>query len=457
MQVCHGVSARFDDPNLMSCAGLAPVMALAQRCGLGRLVTQRLTPAGVGAANPAAKVGCLVAGMVAGADSIDDMDLVRHGGMRRVLSGVRAPSTLGTFLRGFTFGHVRQLDSVAAGLLANLAAHTPLLPGADQIAWVDVDDTVRGTHGYGKQGAGYGYTGVKGLNALVATVSTPLAAPVICATRLRKGSTNSARGAHRLVADAVRAAKAAGASGLIVVRADSAFYGHPVVAAARRAGARFSITARMTRTVAAAIAAIGDDAWTSIRYPQAIWDEADQRWISDAEVAEASLTAFTGRRVGEQVTARLIVRRVKRLNPVGEADGQGELFITWRYHAVFTDTPLPMLQAEAAHRGHAIVEQVIADLKNSALAHLPSGRFTANAAWLVLAAIAFNLTRAAGCLASAFHARATTATIRVQLINVPARLARSARRLVMHLPRDWPWEHDWTALFTASPPRPGTA
>jgi Transposase DDE domain group 1 len=291
-------------------------------------------------------------------------------------------------------------------------------------------------------------------------VSTPLAAPVICATRLRKGSTNSARGAHRLVADAVRAAKAAGASGLIVVRADSAFYGHPVVAAARRAGARFSITARMTRTVAAAIAAIDADAWTPIRYPQAIWDEAEQRWISDAEVAETSLTAFTGRRAGEQVTARLIVRRVKRLNPAGETDGQGELFTTssdWRYHAVFTDTPLPMLQAEAAHRGHAIVEQVIADLKNSALAHLPSGRFTANAAWLVLAAIAFNLTRAAGCLASAFHARATTATIRAQLINVPARLARSARRLIMHLPRDWPWEHDWTALFTAGPPHPGTA
>jgi hypothetical protein len=460
MQVSHVVSARVDDPNLVSCAGLVPVMALAQRCGLHRLVAQRLTPGGVGAANPAAKVACLVAGMVAGADSIDDMDLVRHGGMRRVLSGVRAPSTLGTFLRGFTFGHVRQLDSVAAGLLANLAAHTPLLPGADQIAWVDVDDTVRGTHGYGKQGAGYGYTGVKGLNALVATVSTPLAAPVICATRLRKGSTNSARGAHRLVADAVRAAKAAGASGLIMVRADSAFYGHPVIAAARRAGARFSITARMTRTVAAAIAAIDADAWTPIRYPQAIWDEAEQRWISDAEVAETSLTAFTGRRAGEQVTARLIVRRVKRLNPAGETDGQGELFTTssdWRYHAVFTDTPLPMLQAEAAHRGHAIVEQVIADLKNSALAHLPSGRFTANAAWLVLAAIAFNLTRAAGCLASAFHARATTATIRAQLINVPARLARSARRLIMHLPRDWPWEHDWTALFTAGPPHPGTA
>jgi hypothetical protein len=460
MQVSHVDSARFDDPNLVSCAGLAPVMSLAQRCGLGRLVAQRLTPAGAGAANPAAKVASLVAGMVAGADSIDDMDLLRHGGMARLFGGVRAPSTLGTFLRSFTFGHVRQLDSIAAGLLANLAAHTPLLPGAGQIAWIDADDTVRGTHGYAKQGVGYGYTGVKGLNALIATLSTPLAAPVICATRLRKGSTNSARGAHRLVADAVRAAKAAGATGLIVLRADSAFYGYPVIAAARRAGARFSITARMTSTVAAAIAAIDDDAWVPIRYPEAIWDEAEQRWVSDAEVAETSLTAFTGRRAGEQVTARLIVRRVKRLNPKTETNGQGELFTTpsdWRYHAVFTDTPLPMLQAEAAHRGHAIIEQVIADLKNSALAHLPSGLFTANAAWLVLAAIAFNLTRAAGCLASAFHARATTATIRVQLINVPARLARSARRLVMHLPRDWPWEHDWTALFTASPPHPGTA
>jgi hypothetical protein len=275
MQVCHGVSARFDDPNLVSCAGLAPTMSLARRCGLGRLVAERLSLTGDGAANPDVKVACLVAGMVAGADSIDDMDLLRHGGMGRLFGGVRAPSTLGTFLRGFSFGHVRQLDAVAAGVLRNLAAHTPLLPGADQVAWLDVDDTVRATHGYAKQEAGYGYTGVKGLNALIATVSTPLAAPVICATRLRKGSTNSARGAHRLVADAIAAAKAAGATGTIVVRADSAFYGYPVVAAARRAGARFSVTARMTPAVAGAIAAIGDDAWTPISYPNAIWDEAE--------------------------------------------------------------------------------------------------------------------------------------------------------------------------------------
>jgi hypothetical protein len=219
----------------------------------------------------------------------------------------------------------------------------------------------------------------------------------------------------------------------------------------------------MTPTVAAAIDAIDADAdggWTPIRYPEAVWDDDEQRWISDAEVAETSLTAFTGRHAGEQVTARLIVRRVKRLNPPSQTDGQGELFTTssdWRYHAVFTDTPLPMLQAEAAHRGHAIVEQVISDLKNSALAHLPSGRFTANAAWLVLAAIAFNLTRAAGTLASAFHAHATTATIRAHPISVPARLARSARRLTLHLPRDWPWEHDWTELLTRTSAPPAQA
>lgn len=301
---------------------------------------------------------------------------------------------------------------------------------------------------------------MKGLNALIATVSTPLAAPVVCATRLRKGTAYSVRGAHRLVADAIRAAKAAGATGMVVLRADSAFYSQPVVAAARRAGARFSITARMTPAVAAAIAAIADsdDAWTPITYPNAIWDETEQRLISDAEVAETSFTAFRRRNAGEQVAARLIVRRVKRLNPPGEADGQGELFTTWRYHAVFTDTPLPMLQAEQTHRGHAVIEQVIADLKNSALAHLPSGKFTANAAWLALAAIAFNLTRAAGCLSSTFHARATTATIRTQLITVPARIARSARRLVLHLPRDWPWQHDWTQLHnqSGSPPTPAT-
>ncbi len=216
MRVLHAperVSLRFDDPNLVSCAGLAPVLALAQRCGLHDLVAEHVHLKGAGGANAAVKVPAIVAGMVAGADSIDDLDLLRHGGMGRLVTGVRAPSTLGTFQRAFTFGHVRQLDAVAARFLPALAAHTPLLPGAGQVVYVDIDDTVREVHGYAKQGAGYGYSGVKGLNALIATVSTPLAAPVIAAARLRKGSTNSARGAAWLVSDALAAARGCGATG----------------------------------------------------------------------------------------------------------------------------------------------------------------------------------------------------------------------------------------------------
>ena len=461
MRVSHApaaVSAVFDDPNLVSCAGLVPAVALARRCGLHQLVAAKVKVGAEGGAFPAVKVPALVAGMVAGADSIDDMDLLRHGGMGRLFAGVRAPSTLGTFLRCVSFGHVRQLDSVAAGFLTNLAAHTPLLPGAGQVAYVDIDDTIRETHGYAKQGVGFGYSGVKGLNALIATISTPLAAPVIAATRLRRGSTNSARGAARLVADALAAAKNVGATGLLITRCDSAFYTRDVIAAIRRGGARFSVTARHNPAVVRAIAGIDPTAWSPIHYPNAVFDEDEQRWISDAEVAEVPFTAFTSRRSGEQVTARLIVRRVRRLNPVSaHGHEQNELFAAYRYHGVFTDSPLPMLAAEADHRGHAVIEQVIADLKDSALAHLPSGRFTANAAWLVLAAIAFNLTRAAGALASAVHARARTATIRTQLINIPARLARSARRLLLHLPRDWPWQHPWQQLFDRSlhpPPAP---
>ena len=452
MRVSHGVSAVFDDPNLVSCAGLAPVLALADRCGLADLVADTLTLTGDGSANAVLKVPALVAGMVAGADSIDDMDLLRHGGMGRLFAGTRAPSTLGTFLRRFTFGHVRQLDAVASRLLVNLAAHTPLLPDAGLVTFVDVDDTVKQTYGYAKQGAGRGYSGVKGLNALIGIISTPTSAPVLAATRLRKGSTNSARGAARLVADTLLTAKRAGAGAatgaLVLARMDSAFYNADVVGAVGRHGAKFSITARMDRAVQAAIGSIDDNAWTPIKYPNAIWEEATQEWISDAEVAETPYTAFTSRRLSAQVTGRLIVRRVKRLNPAAAA--QGELFSAYRYHAVFTDSSLELLQAESYHRGHAIVEQVIADLKAGPLAHLPSSSFNANAAWLVCAAIAFNLTRASGCLASRFHARARTTTIRAHLVNVPGRIASSARRLTLHLPRNWPWEQAWQELFTAT-------
>lgn len=183
-----------------------------------------------------------------------------------------------------------------------------------------------------------------------------------------------------------------------------------------------------------------------IEYPNAVYDEDQGRWISNAEVAEIEYTAFSSKRKSKHVTARLIVRRVPDLNP----DHQTGLFTVYRYHAVFSNSPLPMIEAETAHRAHAIVEQVIADLKNGPLAHLPSGHFWANSAWLVCAAMAFNLTRTAGALASSVHARATTGTIRAQLINIPARIARSARRLILHLPARWPWQHAWQQLDAAA-------
>jgi hypothetical protein len=453
MRLCHTFSAssvRFDEPSLVSCAGLVPVLALADRAELARLADERLTVAGDKGANAGLKVMSLVGGMIAGADSFEDMHLLRHGGMRRLFTGAYAPSTLGSFLRAFTFGHVRQLDAVAAGLITGLAKQTPLLPGGGQIAYLDVDDTIRATYGYAKQGAGYGYSGVKGLNALLATLSTPTGAPVIVASRLRKGATNSARGADRLLADALATSRRCGASGLLIVRADSAFYNSKVIAAVHRAGAGFSVTARQDQAVRRAIATIDEAAWTAIRYPQAIFDEQLGQWVSDAEVAEVPFTAFASRGAKRQVTGRLIVRRVKDQNPAHQTRGvQGEFFPAWRYHAVFTDSPLSMLQAEADHRRHAIIEQVIADLKNGPLAHLPSGRFNANAGWLVLATMAFNLTRAAGVLASRHHAKATTATLRRQLIDVPARIVRSARRVKLRLPANWPWADSWHDLHNA--------
>jgi hypothetical protein len=459
VQLSHrfsAVSAVFDEPTLVSAAGLVPVLALAERAGLGRLADELLSVPSDRGANAGLKVASLVAGMVAGADSIEDMRLLRHGGMGRLFRGCYAPSTLGSFLRVFRFGHVRQLDAVAARVTANLARAAPLLPGADQIAYVDVDDTVRQTYGYAKQGVGYGYTGVKGLNALLATVSTPLAAPIIVASRLRKGSAGSGRGAHRLVADALKTTTACGGTGLVIVRADSAFYAAEVVAAIRRGRARFSITARKDLAVERAIASIPDRGWTPISYPRAVFDEQLGQWISDAEVAEVPFTAFTSKPEARQVTGRLIVRRVRDANPDHViTNEQGELFRIWRHHAVFTDSPLPMLDAEADHRRHAVIEQVIANLKAGPLAHLPSGNFMANSAWLVLAVIAFNLLRAAGALASRFHATATTSTLRTQLISIPARIITSARRIRLRLPANWPWQHAWQTLFTdalAPPP-----
>ena len=463
-------SVAFDDPNLVSAAGLVPVLALADRAGLRELADHQLTVPTDKGANAGLKVASLVAGMVAGADSIDDMALLRHGGMGRIFAKGYAPSTLGSFLRAFTFGHVRQLDAVAARFLLALARLVGLGPpppdDGDVVAdtggyaFVDVDDTIIEVHGHAKQGAGFGYTRVRGLNALLATLTVAGSAPLVVAQRLRKGACGSPRGAKRLVGDAVKQARRLlGVKAPVLVRMDSAYYGRDAVHAAITGGAHVSVTVRMDKAVKAAIAGIDQAAWTTIKYPDAILDEATGMWISKAEVAEVPFTAFASKKKADQVPGRLVVRRIPDVHAEKKrAAGQGTLFDVWRFHAFFTTAPTEVLDTVAAdktHRGHAIIEQVHADLKNSALAHLPSGKFAANAAWLVLAVLAFNLTRVAATLTAAPElARATTATVRRKLIHVPARVASSARRITLHLPQAWPWHEAWTRLFdrVADPP-----
>jgi hypothetical protein len=295
-----------------------------------------------------------------------------------------------------------------------------------------------------------------GLNALAATISTPLGAPVAAATRLRGGNAPSARGAEGLAAQAIGTARDCGATGTIVVRMDSAYYTAAVIAAIRRNGARFSVTAPVTPAIRTAIAGIPEESWAPIRYPQAVWDDQLGCWISDAELAETTYTAFTSKKKALHVTARLIVRRVRDKGKA--APGQGELFPAWRYHAVFTDSPYELVQAEEQHRGHAIIELLLADLSDGPLAHLPSGKFSANAAWLAIAAIAHNLARAAGALAGRRHARARASTIRRDLVAVAARTARQGRGLLtLHLPDGWHREREWLNIFEAACGPPAAA
>ena len=449
--------AKFDDPNLVSHAGLVAAVRLAQNIGLEDLARRHVRVAAKVGANAGLKIGSLVAGMVAGADTIDGMDLLRHGAFPATVGGIRAPSTLGSFLRAFDHGNVRQLAAVHRRVLTELAVRTPLLPGADTLAFIDLDSVQRRVYGGTKQGAAFGHAKiaskslvVRGLNVLAATVSTPLAAPVLAAARLRGGNAASARGAATLVAEAITTARQAGATGLLVARGDSAFYSGAFVAACRRNGARFSLTVRMDPKVRRAIAGVPDDAWTAIKYPNAIYDEKTGEWISDAQLAEVPYTAFASKRA-HRTDGRLIVRRVRRLNPNPAAQGQGELFAAHRYHAVFTDSPFQLGQAESDHRGHAIVEQVFADLIDGPWAHLPSSAFNANAAWVQLAVTAHALTRALGVLASTRHAVARGATIRAELVQIAARPARSGRdTITWHLPENWPWQDAWLNLFDAT-------
>src|SRR3954463_12393034 len=443
-------SARFDEDNLVSDAGLVPLLGLAEQTGLAEIIARKVAITAPriksGSANPAPKLLTVVAGMCAGADSIDDLDMLRAGGMPIVFDGVYAPSTLGTLLREFSFGHARQLESVLREHLVALTARTELLAGLDEQAFIDIDSLLRPVYGHAKQGASYGHTKIagkqvlrKGLSPLATTISTQRCAPVLAGMRLRAGKTGSGKGAGRMVAQAIATARAAGATGKILVRGDSAYGNRAVVRACRRGNAEFSLVMTKNPAITRAIAAIPDTAWTPVRYPGAVQDPDTGGWISDAEVAEVPYTAFAA--TTDRITARLVVRRVK------DARYPDVLFPVWRYHPFFPNSTLPTVEADIVHRRHAIIETVFADLIDGPLAHLPSGHFGANSAWVLCAAIAHNLLHTAGILAGRPRARARGAPGRRQLRCDPARPSRPARAPSPPIPSRWPWAPAWLRLW----------
>jgi hypothetical protein len=452
----RGDSAVFDEDNLVSHAGLLPVLELAERAGLSalldehvRFVDERVKS---GAATPTPKLTSIIAGMAAGADSIDDLDIIRAGGMTKVFGGVYANATLGIFLREFTHGHTRQLSAVLRRHLVTLARQTPVLEGIGERAFIDIDSLLRPVYGRAKQGASFGHTKIagkailrRGLSPLAVTICTDTAAPVLAGVRLRAGRAGSARGAASMVTEAINTAVAAGAQAQhMLVRGDSAYCTGKVIAAVVTAGATFSFAIARNPAVDAAIHTIPDQAYTPVHYPGAVTDPDTGELISDASVSDVEFTAFAGTRY--QTTGRLVVRRVL------DANTQDPLFPAWRYHPFFTTNTEPVDQADITHRRHAICETVWSDLIDGPWAHQPSGSFAANAAWSILAAITHNLLRAAGTLAgTARYAVARGATLRTHLVNVPARLARPQRRPVLHLPAHWPraaaWLRLWRAVF----------
>jgi hypothetical protein len=421
-----GVRVEFDDERVVSGAGIALVATLASRLGIevlaGELV--RLRCDRPGAANAGRKVMALLYAMVLGADSIDDTGVLGAGRTGRLLGGwLPAPSTLGTFLRSFTFGHVRQLDALLGRSLER-AWKAGAGPGEGRLV-IDVDSFVGEVCGRLKQGASYGYTRVLGYHPLLATRADTRETLHI---RLRKGSANTQKGIRRFVDELIARVERAGATGVKLLRADSGFWNTRVFERLERAGWQYSIGVRMIKTVRAAVEAIDEDAWQPIDYP-------DQ---GEAQIAE---TVY-----GER---RLIVRRTRLVG------AQAELWPDWRHFCLITNREEEITLVEAEHREHAVIEQVIADLKEQALAHFPSGRFHANSAWAVLAALAHNMLRWTQLLGLPGTTVRAARTLRRRLLNVPGRLTRHARGWTLHLPARWPWNNDYTQALDRIRALPG--
>lgn len=425
---CQRLSVTFDDPNLVANAGLSLTATLAQRLGVREVVDARVDLSGrVGGANPGVKAMTVVSALLAGAEWIDDVDVLRAGASETVLGHeLRAPSTIGTWLRSFTWGHVRQLDAAAGALVARAWA-LGAGPGRDEPVTIDVDSTHCETYGLGKQGAWkVNRDGERGYHPQLAVVD---GYDQVLGVRLREGTANDGRGASSFVTEAINRVRVAGAGGPVTLRADAGFFGRPVIDACRAAGVRFSVTVRMNPRLREAIEAIPDDAWAQI--PPERWAPNDgQAWV-----AETRVPAFAD----DDEPVRLVARRV---NPKAAKPGEDlQLLPDWRYHAFVTDRHGDgPLETDAWHRAHARVENVIKDLKHhGGLAHLPSGVFAANAAWLALVALAHNLGRWTLLLGKGIDCFASTKTLRSKLLVWPARLARRAGRTFVHGPEHWPW------------------
>ena len=437
------IHVAFDDHRLVANAGLFLAVTLVQHLGLGELVDNHVDlGAAPGRANPGDKMLTLVASALAGGDCIDDADALRTGRTAGALGCVvKAPSTLGTFLRSFRWGHVRQLDRVSRELLARAWA-AGAGPGDGPLT-IDLDSTICETYGLAKEGArDHGYTGQRGYHPLLAVAA---GTGDVLMARLRKGRANTARGPAHFLRETVGRVCCAGTGGQLTVRADRGFYTHDVVAVCRKTKVRYSITARLHQSLRNIIEAIPEEDWTPIPY----WMEGA------AAVAETSYTPFDSE--PDAAPVRLIVRRVKPT-----PGSQLALFANYSYHAFITDRDGETLELEADHRRHAEIENAIRDPASSAgqalkygvgLNHLPAGRFPANGAWLAVQVMAHNLARWTARIGLG-EQLVTTKTLRRRFFSLAGRLTRSARRLTLHLPQGWPWENQFSralARFRALP------
>ncbi|HET9719632.1 MAG TPA: IS1380 family transposase [Solirubrobacteraceae bacterium] len=414
------VRVSFDEERLISDAGLMLCATLADRLGLEELVNESvwLDPSRPGACLPGRKVMSLVHGMLAGADCIDDMNLLRAGSTGLILGHrVMAPSTLGTFLRAFTFGHVRQLDHVLDQALAR-AWQAGAGPGDGMPLVIDIDSFVGEVHGYQKQGASYGYTRKLGYHPLLAIRADT---GEVIHIRNRKGKANTQRGIARFIDELIARVRRAGHTGQIIIRMDSGFENHKLFKDLAKRGIGFSIGVKQSPTIKGLIEQIPEDGWQTV---------ADYPDGGQAQVAETELKGF-----------RLIVRRTRLTGK------QADLFPNWRHHCFATNRTLPILVADTDHRDHATVELAIRDLIDQALAHFPSGQMNANSAWTVIAALAHNLGRWSTQIGLPDRPVQTARARRRQLLAIPARLTRTSRQWTLRMPARWPWQTDFHTVL----------